>query len=1204
MSLRHDYHHVLCRVGQHTCPFGKAVRVGKPDLLERLDRGPCFLLLGQRYLSINTGSDPLIGSLGRVVGRDGMQRGVYQTILSIETDQRQAAFKALTNAGHALVLPPPVRTALEFPWNGVLSSAVDPAWRTGLQLEWRTVQQSVPQRDRTQVSRNVNDLQALMLFGGVDQPPDEQPPSTRPKLTHRQAIAGEALGRVVSDGLTPRGLLVVEGWGLDDWLTPASLFAQICDAVPGQVHIFSATDEILADDHIREAIDLGVLSTHRESFASVLVEARSMGRLTQERPVNAHGHALRVGDRLLPIDRSRWQRILPHARPVDVDLLSDPPAESVDLRYQKFRQFLGTSDGSPAWWAHARRLPFQRLFEPALSDLVEQTIGSRDQRGPLLVAGQSGTGKSVALARLAFQTARVGRRVVLHIPRRTTRPEYEALDDFCLWAEEQSGESTLIVWDGMLEPQDYQRLFDYLRSRGRRIVVVGSCYWDENLFGNARKRSPGRKGKSTTTAPRYVRGRDFIEAPATLTARELPLFAEYLASFGIRLRSDDKRAISQDNTFLSALYRLLPEAQASLRSGLTLELQYSERRLSIAARKRMEFVPINAMQYALMKANYIDGLEVRLHDSENVPSGTEDSPYERLLSLILLVHSHGLRMPLELVLRTIGRDGVRNLPDLLSDIDIIRWDEDDLGNYTLGGRNQLEAKLLTQARGSKEGREAAQIAEVIECVRPDARARNGGSEIDFVIELLTRIGPQVDREQRMYGPYYLEFADSIASLRMRVSDPVVHARLTHKEVNLRREWAVKDQGRKDTDPEVRRDALETAQIAVDEALYAAEEMVRRPQIMLNLYVEQASVRGSLLHESLHAQAESNLPADHLDETYVINELHAIKRSVQAARSCDRTSFYPVDVLCWTCLDTLKTDVLSDEPTAAFLGDCLAELTAIDPDTLDPQQTARYHSRFEAIAAKAGERVLAEQQLKKLAQYDEPLAAFFYALKVSGFLQAAPQLEGARRALAHLRERPSRLHDTRCIRIAVDLLWFAQTGERFMSGERQTLPLDGQAWQECLELTDLAMSYDSVTSLRVLFMRALALFHLGRVSQSLDAFTELGRLSQEQHDRRRIINVYLASSDDGTPKMLRARVRRVNPDFNGGRCWSEEYQRDFPFDPHQFGTDQAIVGRTLDAFVVFNMRGPLLEPPRQPGERRGPTILRPIGERKRETKDAL
>lgn len=1177
--------------------------VGKQALFERLDRGPSFLFLGQSYLSIETGHDPLVGPLARSLGMDNLPETAYQAILGAAPDTREAAAKALSDAGRALVLPPSLKTTLEFPWNGVLSSAVDPSWRLGLKQDWRTVQETVPQRDRTRLSRDMADVQALMLFGGVDQPVDERPPATKMELSRRRALAAEALSRIVTDGLTPRGLLVVEGWSLNDWLDPETLYSQVCDAVPNQVHLFSATDEILADEFIREAINLKVLVPHRETFASLVEEARSTGRLSDGGPATTSTHAVRVGDRRLPIGRSRWQRILPHARPVDVDLLDDPPAESKHRRFQKFREFLGASDGSPTWWAHARGLPFQRNFEKVLTDLVEGAPTSPERQGPLLVVGQSGTGKSVALARLAFQTARTGRRVVLHIPRKSTRPEYQALDDFCLWAEEQSGANTLIVWDGMLEPEEYQRLFDYLRSRGRKVVMVGSCYWDADLFGDGGGRKRGRADKQVPMAPRYRSGRDFVEAPATIAGKELDRFTRYLADFGIVLKGADAAIVARDRSFLSALYRLLPDAHAPLSRGLVLELRRSQERLGHAAQTRINYEPPTIMAAALQEAGLLHGLEALPGTSEEGAAAWQDDPYERLLSLILLIHSHGLRTPLELALRTIGRDGVRNLPDLLSGIDIIRWDEDERGNYTLGGRNQLEATLLTGSRRWGEEREAAQIAEVIELVRPDSRARNGGPEIEFVMALLTAIGPQKNREQRKYGAQYLLIADSIAKLRILVTNPVIHARLTHKEVNMRREWAVWDQRRQGPDVDLRRRALEAAQEAVDQALREAEDLGHRRDIRLNLYVEQASVRGSQLYELLHSGPGGGVPQPLPSEEYISGELRELKRSVQLALECEATNYYPVDVLCWATRDTFRAGVLSDEAAATLVGDCLSALTVIDPETLEPGQAGLYHSKFVDIASLASDHFLAEQQLKKLEAYDEPLAAFFYALKVSGFINNEPDQEGVRQALEHLRRNPLRLQDERCVRLAVDLMWFARTGERFLSGERHTLPLDPAAWQECLELTELASAYDAMPSLRVHFMRALALFHLGSIDRALDAFRDLDRLSLEQRDRRRVINVYVSSWEDGAPRVFRARVLRVDSDFQGGRCWVEGYQRELPFDPSGFGPDQAVEGRTLDAYISFNMIGPRLEPPRAPGERRGPTLLGPAAHRQSEVRGA-
>ncbi|MFF1595349.1 hypothetical protein ACFVY0_46100 [Streptomyces sp. NPDC058286] len=56
------------------------------------------------------------------------------------------------------------------------------------------------------------------------------------------------------------------------------------------------------------------------------------------------------------------------------------------------------------------------------------------------------------------------------------RPSFEAIDSFCEWAAKVSIPTTLLVWDGMLDPDEYFRLAKYLDSRGRRAVLVGSCY--------------------------------------------------------------------------------------------------------------------------------------------------------------------------------------------------------------------------------------------------------------------------------------------------------------------------------------------------------------------------------------------------------------------------------------------------------------------------------------------------------------------------------------------------------------------------------------------------------------------------------------------------------------------------------------------------------------------------------------------------------
>lgn len=72
-------------------------------------------------------------------------------------------------------------------------------------------------------------------------------------------------------------------------------------------------------------------------------------------------------------------------------------------------------------------------------------------------------------------------------------------------------------------------------------MLVGSCY---------------RRNERRT--------RQVIEAPASLASEEMKRFAQHLESLGITIQDRDRPLIQKDNTFLSALYRLLPESRGPL----------------------------------------------------------------------------------------------------------------------------------------------------------------------------------------------------------------------------------------------------------------------------------------------------------------------------------------------------------------------------------------------------------------------------------------------------------------------------------------------------------------------------------------------------------------------------------------------------------------------------------------------------------------
>ncbi|MFF4241467.1 hypothetical protein ACFYYL_36865 [Actinomadura geliboluensis] len=1146
------------------------------DLIARLEHGPSYLFLGQKHLLLENGRDPLAWPVARAASLTSEVDDIYQLLQRIPSERKSAAIQALKDTSSQLAVPEWLQVVTELPWNGVLTTAVDSLPIRALRNDWRDVQPVGSSEFRPTAPRSVVRVQSLLLFGDPDQPPGNQPPTNRRELGARRAEARALAKRLPDELITPRGVVVIEAWSLDDWFNSEDLYGILHGLGPAQAHLFSATEVELEDEFIAAAIDEKVLVPHEEDLATYIEEAKARGRLTAPRRFSAGRHQIQCGLDLHDIPRSLWNSVSAFGQVMEVDLLTAPPAQSDERRYHTFREFLGAGTQSSYWSAIGSSLVFQRDYESRLRTLVYRALESGSQGvPPFLLVGQTGTGKTVALASLAYAVASKKQYAVMHIPRRSSRPSYEVIDAFCAWGEGASLPGTLLVWDGMLDPDEYSRLKRYLDSRGRRTVLVGTCYF--------------RKKEN--------RPRNEIPAPTRLTSNELGRFERHLEGIGILIQPRDRKRILRDNTFLSALYRLLPESRGAVSKGLVLELRHTESTLTQAARDEGDYRPPTAMAAALHAAGLVEKLESALREVADQDDDAEfyRGPYEKLVHTVLIASRHGQSIPLNLALRVAGRDGVRNLPQLLNKIDLIEWGEDRNGNYMLSARNELEARVLVEAERITNQAEIETLADVLSFIRPDSTAF-GGEEVQFAVDLLARIGPQGD-ENQAYAEYYLHLADALADANDR--DGVPNPRLALLETNLCREWVQFDHHKQPANSEKRSEVLRRAAEVVEEALehtHVAKQGARTgPAIRSILLVEQASVIGSQLYELLHNGPDGSLPPSVPMESI----MEMLDRIVQITARAMRTAqheYYPVDVLCWVTIQLAEKKALPEAEISDLIAECVSRLLLIDVADLSPRQEAKYNSRFTDIAKHAGEAEIAADKLQRLSTIDEPLAAYLYALRISGLIRRDPDQAGVRNALDFLRSHPRANEDTRCLRLLVDLFWLDKTGYRFMSEERLTLPLNKQDWLECLELANSLSAGDDLSALRVEFMRALAQFHLGEFSAAFDSFRNAERESHSS--RRRIVNVYLASDASGLPRKFRPTVQHMDPDRLKGQCWVSELSRTVPFQSMDFSGEELRKGLALpEAHLAFNLRGPILEPAREPGDRRGPKIISrsPYGE---------
>ncbi len=1090
-------------------------------LLSRLTIGPAFLVLGQA--STNWRGDESRGHL---------------PIPPLGSSSAQ--YHAFAESLRAEATPHWLTGLTQFPWNGVFTSRIDSALETAFAADWRCVVSiGVPQVGRH--PRSATELQVRHLFGGMSLPEDERPPSDPVEEVEARDRAAECLNVLAERLVTPRGVIVIDGYAADDWLSPTELFVFLRRLGAEQAHLFSATPQLLEDAFVRTAVERGLLSTHVEPFAGVLDEARSTGRL--EKSVTGHSaggqRLIPVGNRFVELDISTWNQVIGTARPVDTSLLEPFGAASPSITYQRFRNLLGSSEGAPPFKAVASGYKMRRDFEDTLQRLVAQGLNELSMPDPIIVSGQTATGKSLALCGLALEVARAGQAAVLHQSRRGDRPTLDDVDAFASWAEATAEVPTLLIWDGMVGDDDYYLLQKQLRSRGRRVLIVGSSY---RMLGESSRK---------------------VVAEASLSPGEVKRARSWLAQFGIKFPA--RVGAGLDSSFLAILYRLIPDTQYGIRRGLAREARNYEAAFEqLAKTSGNAGERLTALARALSDAGYdINSLRPseRPHAELIDLSFSERSAAEQLTAIILVSGKHSLSVPLELVLRMIGREGWSHLVELVAEFDLFRWEENDSGEQTLGVRTTLEAKLLAREDLTIDT-EIAVVCKMIEALHPSP-SRWGGVEVEFIVDFIEKIGPKSPDVSR-YSRHYLKIARAFKNLREDLGR--THHRLVLQEANLTREYVQWAQ-RSNLDEQFDRVAMlfETQRL-IEETIEDADASGRAK---LNLLVELASTIGAQVYEHAHSDDES------ADGARIAALMKDVIRSVLAARRLDPENYYPVDVVAWATSRAVETGGLQDSVKLELLANASASLDSVDSSALSLSQRALYDKRQIEMGRLLDHPVLESRHLQSLMKNHEPAAYYFLA-----WLEARKGSEGKQAALVSLINAPSEVReDWRCCRLLLDLFWELKTGRRFLKGEREVLAFSTKDWNDCLHIADAISSPNSFDQYRLQFLRGLALFHLGQHRLSEAVFSELDRDSAELSFR--VVATYLASAETGEPQLLGGRVTWTSPDGRRGKVWVDKLAIEVNFIPRRFSVSEFPQKGDLlpDFHIAFNMRGALADPVR-------------------------
>ena len=1109
------------------------------------------MLLGQAHLAMNSSTDPLLTVIRRKLEIDDATGINYDILLSPPTSSDPTFLGWLDEKSRLLAISTQLEVIAQYRWISVWSSAIDTLWADAFESPDREVQKLFSDDILTPDPRNRRRLHCTFLFGSITRTEiNERPPVTRLEYIRRHAVA-QALSRRIPTVIGPTGTLAIEAYRLGDWFSLDDLLGVVTQMLPGQCHIFNAPIELLNQPEVHELIRSGLLVSHTRSLASILAEGNSAGII--ELGASTEGDLQRLvsfAGRTQNAPRDLWTSLSASGHLLDESVLADPTPLSADATYAEFRRFIGAFEGRPDWQGIARGFTFSRDIDNVLDLRVAEYAGQRElHERPIVLHGATGTGKTAALASLAYRLALHRTYPVIFVDRRTERFDRSAIDRFSQWAEDGGATATVVIWDGMRGVDDYEGVARYFASRGRRIILLGSSY-----------RIPDYLTANATS---------HILAPSELTSGEIPRLEVFLGRFDERLRTLARISGTSEPSFLAFLYRLLPPTRAAMRRGVVRELERVERIIAErSATSDVYYEPDTALGRALFEAGLIPDLWVDRSDDLDM-AGEQFSAIEDLTALVMVPAQFGQAVPLELVLRASGSGGLVEIPKLLQDVDLVRWVEDSEGNFLLTARSSLEAQIIAQSRLGTASSEARYARRLLVEVRDRDIAVSGASEVDFAVSLIrsfARRGLNADR-------YYAEFPTLAEALHdLRYDRGVANPRLMLQEAHLLREWSM----RLSSD---QRAAKLRALAEAGTILNAALELVptgRQSRIRGTLHVELASTYG------VQATTLGTEPEAEDDRALLFNNA---RQAVRAARAEDEETYYPIDVLAWTTLDMLRDGNLDDQQRADIIAEVLAAFELIDSLELDSDELVLYHQRRQQFGDIAGNIEVADAAFEALASRGSGAGVYLRARQIANLSagQDTSSFDPQRFQLAldYLQEhRDLVANDIRCLNLQFDLWWLLNAKQRPFSDERYGLPFNVQKWREVLAMIlDMESVGNTYREVPLLYIRGLSEFHLGDYAAAFETFREVTRRSDEVHGRRRIVRSYLVSSVNGRPQTYNGTIRWVSDDQRRGEVFVESIRRSVAFIPREFAGRRLEQGVNLGDFhIAFNFLGVIADPP--------------------------
>ncbi len=961
--------------------------------------------------------------------------------------------------------------------------------------------------------------------------------------------------RNVLDVTTPVGLVVLDGYDpMQDWLRAEELLA-VLSAAPTEGVLWCGSDPAFTEDD-RETFDQlvsdGIITRDSRTLAQIASELRANSEETIAPNWNDPDLVtLPNGKQLVTSPRLRLTTQA-SALILDDSITGFLPPLQSGLLQNAFESFHSIPSGARARLEGVRRdFAVERDFERNLQTRLKRALRQHHREaGALILHGQSGTGKSIALARAALQVRGDMGAAVLFATERLPNPQ----DVSAFLAQvDQLGATTLVVVDVPLAPTRFDELLEAFRSRGHRVVVLGVSYRIED---------------------QVTRGNDrYIEAPRRLSRAEQEQLAALAAKYNVasNLSTDEPYALAH-------FYWQLPGSRRLLAFGLGKEARSSQSAIARQGASTQLTRTVTALGLALMQAGYKGETvvieDVQSNDVEGASSAAKVIDY--IMAAARLYKS----VPVNLVLRAILKDrasagtafGIDLVHGIFKDQDLFRWHYGDESGEELlvGARLQLEAELICNSRLGGPVEEASRLIDLISQSYRAGSERN--EETKFVTDIVYALGPDGPFGER-YKDSYADIARALTSLREK--NGVMSARLMLQEATLRRHY-IRTHDLEAADKER---ILDEASRSVDHALTligqsGSQRLHASRKTQENLWVERAATYGYLATDA----AQRNASAEEVWSSY-----RAARDAGQMASGRVDT-YFPLDIALWMPLGVLKNGTqLGELERREIEADVQATLDIIDPSSLAPDQEERFQKQRFNLGGVLEDKPLSDEAFVELGRLGSTAGYYLRAHEMSpskpetGETADKSHVAAAEKARNYLWAHFERVRsDARCLRLYLNCEWTVATGRWLFRGTRQPLPTSEETLRRLhLVVTDLLALGEAQMQPRYRYLECVLRWLTGSEGEAIAGWRRLAS-DTEYVERGRVLNRHTVYSDQGQPCLYSGIVDRQI----GASRWSilvPSLRRHVDLVESRSEVGTIAAGQVLNSFSIsFNYIGPIVD----------------------------